>query len=752
MEAALMYLWNISIQAVIIFCVVMAARGVFSLCRVPKRYACGLWAILFIRLLLPVQLESAFGMMPQGSSIAAALPEMFSVEGAAEQERSGGTKGSEIWNPTVPGTEEPDLGVPKGTAGKQEESSKGGILEAGERRQAQTGLGDLTGPLFAGWLGGMAVLLLYSLISCGCLKGRLRCSVRLERTENRIPVPFGRGARSGKTVQIYLSDGIRTPFVMGLLSPRIYLPSAMEERDLCHVIAHEAAHIRRGDPVIKMTVFVIACVYWFHPAAWLGFLFLSRDLEMSCDEAVLAGLGTTERGAYAESLLRLTCGAGYPAGAPLAFSEGNTEGRIRNIMKYKKPMAFVSGLALVLLAVLAAVLLTSPGAEAGGNGENVNGENMNGGEIAGMEDSDRKEDGNGGPETDGRDSEKVETVKRTELESVRPDVSRNTLLGVEGVILDYADEDILVFHDYFGLYVYSENLNRMLGSLDLKSIGCDATQGDQYCEVYTAEGGTAVYLHPLGKEEIRSETPEDGVLRTEVRDLGYVFETESGKLCQLEYSVYGRDGESTSALFRETMEEMFGALLAGGAGRLESVDWTVGNLVYARDGKYTALFDRNREGASTLSVGNGTKVVIDGTEYDLAQREGLINAVTEVSYVNGLWIVKGHINPNVGSYSFYNTEDGSWEEDVYGSCMSWDSQAGIEHGTDILDTLIYEKDDLIYDYEGYVVAAPELEEGEYIVGLARQEDCVTVQITSIYGQEGNRREIEIRLEQRRKHV
>ncbi len=468
---------------------------------------------------------------------------------------------------------------------------------------------------------------------------------------------------------------------------------------------------------------------------------------MSCDEAVLAGLGTTERGAYAESLLRLTCGAGYLAGAPLAFSEGNTEGRIRNIMKYKKPMAFVSGLALVLLAVLAAVLLTSPGAEADGNGENANG-----GEIAGMEDSDRKEDGNGGSETDGRDSEEVQTVKRTEMESVRPDVSRDTLLGVEGAILDYADDNILVFHDYFGLYVYSETLNRMLGSLDLKSIGCDATQGDQYCEVYTAEGGTAVYLHPFGREEVRSETLEDGVLRTEIRDLGYVFETESGKLCQLEYSVYGRDGESTSALFCETMEEMFGALLAGGTGRLESVDWTVGNLVYVRDGMYTALFDRGREEASTLSVGSGTKVVIDGTEYDLAQREGLINAVTGVSYVNGLWIVKGHINPSVGSYSFYNTEDGSWEEDVYGSCMSWDSQAGIEHGTDILDTLIYEKDDLIYDYEGYAVAAPELEEGEYIIGLARQEDCVTVQITSIYGQEGNRREIEIRLEQRRKHV
>jgi len=537
MEAVLMHLWNISIQAVIIFCVVMAARSVFSLCRVPKRYACGLWAILFIRLLLPVQLESAFGMMPQGSSIAAALPEMFSVERAEEQEQRGGPEGSEMWNPTVPGTEKPDFGAPKGSAGKQEESSKGGILETGERRQTQTGLGDLTGPLFAAWLGGMVVLLLYSLISCGCLKRRLRCSVRLKRPENRIPVPFGRGAVSGKTVQIYLSDGIRTPFVMGLLSPRIYLPSAMEERDLCHVIAHETAHIRSGDPVIKMTVFVIACVYWFHPAVWLGFLFLSRDLEMSCDEAVLAGLGTTERGAYAESLLRLTCGAGYLAGAPLAFSEGNTEGRIRNIMKYKKPMAFVSGLALVLLAVLAAVLLTSPGAEADGNGENANG-----GEIAGMEDSDRKEDGNGGSETDGRDSEEVQTVKRTEMEGVRPDVSRDTLLGVEGAILDYADEDILVFHDYFGLYVYSETLNRMLGSLDLKSIGCDATQGDQYCEVYTAEGGTAVYLHPFGREEVRSETLEDGVLRTEIRDLGYVFETESGKLCQLEYSVYGRDG------------------------------------------------------------------------------------------------------------------------------------------------------------------------------------------------------------------
>lgn len=761
MEAVLTHLWNVSIQAIIIFCVVMAFRGLFSLCRVPKRYACGLWAILFIRLLLPVQLESAFGMMPQGGSIVTVLLE----RAAAGQEWTGGRVRGEAPEINAPETEELNLGIPQGSGGlgrviPEENAIETGGTEGNGWDFAETGRSALTEILTMTWMGGMAVLLLYSLISCGCLKRRLRCSVRLDRLEEKKHTFSGRGLISAKADRIYLADGISTPFVMGLLSPRIYLPSAIEEKDLSHVIVHEMTHIRRGDPVVKMASFVISCVYWFHPVVWLGFLFLSRDLELSCDEAVMKELGAAGRGAYAESLLRLTCGARCFAGAPLAFSEGNTEGRIKHIMKYRKPMIFVTGLAAVLLVVLAAVLLTSPRA-----GADDGSRNMNGGDSAGMENG---EDGSGkeedpesrdaeedrAPETDGRDSGDMPSVKRTELESAWPDVSGDTVLGVEGAILDYADESIVVFHDYFGLYVYSETQGRMIGSVDLRAIGCEATQGDHYCEVFTAQDGTAIYLHPLGREEDCGETDGEGTVRSGIRDSGYRYEVESGKLYQLEYSVYDREGASTSILFRETMEAEFSgiSLAGGGDGRLESADWTVGNLVYVRDGKYTALFCGNAAGAGTLSFDNGTKVMIGGREYDLAERGSLINAVTEVSYVNGLWIVKGHINPNVGSYSFYNTENDSWEEDVFGVCLTWDSQAQIRQGTDIFDTLIYSRDNLIYNYEEDIVAAPELEDTEYIVGLARQGESVTVWITSADGQEGNRRELDIPLGQRRKHV
>lgn len=740
MEAVLMHLQNVSVQAILIFCTVIIVRGLFSLCRAPKKYACGLWAILFIRLLLPVQLESAFGVMPQGSGIVTALLEGAGKTG--EQERHGASGDVGITAAGVPGISNPagegtGNGTAEGRAGQAEDigiqtpgENSGGAKkqEAGGLYTAGAGPSILTVILSSVWLGGAAVLLLYSLLSYVCLKKRLRCSISLEACAAGGGKDFSRICISGgepKGDRIYFADGIGTPFVLGLLSPRIYLPSAIGEKDVACVIAHERMHIRRGDPFLKMAAFFIACVYWFHPVIWLGFLLLGRDMELSCDEAVMGQTAAADRRAYAESLLRLTCGTRYSAGAPLAFSEGNTKGRIKHIMKYKKPAGLTAIFAAVLLVALAAALLTSPRAEADGDGGTVGGE----------------------------DFEDVSSVKKTELECVPPDVSGDAILGADGAILDYADENMAVFHDYFGLYVYSEARGSVIGSLDLKAIGCEATQGDGYCEVYTAQGGAAVYLHPLGMEEVCTEADGEGTVRTGLRDYGYCYEPEAGRLYRLEYCVYGRE-EGPSALFRETAEKMSGVPLAAGvdAGWLKSEDWTVGNLVYVRHGRYTALFGRGAEGDDTLSIGSGTKVWIGGTEYDLAEREGMINAVTAVSYVNGMWIVEGHINPNVGSYSFYDTEDGAWKEDVFGSCLTWDSQSEIRLGTDILDTLIYERNNRIYDYEGYVVAVPELEEGEYLTGLIRQGDSITAYITSIYEEEGNRRELALRVEQRRRHI
>ena len=161
---------------------------------------------------------------------------------------------------------------------------------------------------------------------------------------------------------VRLCDGISTPFLLGLVRPRVYLPTALPEADRGWVLAHEKTHLRRGDPWWKALGFVLLTVYWFDPLAWLCFALFCRDLETACDEAVIRNYSVQDRQSYAETLLR--CSApGFSLAAPLAFSEGNVKGRIRAIAGYKKPAVVFSVLAVALSLGLAGCFLTNPKTE-----------------------------------------------------------------------------------------------------------------------------------------------------------------------------------------------------------------------------------------------------------------------------------------------------------------------------------------------------------------------------------------------------
>lgn len=314
MEGLLMQLWNLSIQAGLIICIVLAVRLAFSIGKVPKRFSYALWAIPFLRMLLPWQLESEFGMMPERA---------FAVGSNTIQRAVGYVS---------------QMGE---TAGRQAAEGNGAVAaEAGKGTLMQSFVW-LAGAV---WLIGILLLFAYSVVSYWKLKKRLVCSVRME--EN-----------------IFLADEITTPFVLGLFRPRIYLPSDILEDEIIYVAAHEQTHIRRGDHIIKLAAFFLTCIYWFFPLAWLAFYLMGKDMEMSCDEAVMKQFGEDRRSEYASVLLALTGGRGRIMGVPLAFSEGNTKKRIVNIMKYKKPILLGTVAGVVALVVLAASLLTSPKAE-----------------------------------------------------------------------------------------------------------------------------------------------------------------------------------------------------------------------------------------------------------------------------------------------------------------------------------------------------------------------------------------------------
>lgn len=183
------------------------------------------------------------------------------------------------------------------------------------------------------WLIGIISLLFYSANAHLQLHRKLICCVNFK--EN-----------------IYYADDISMPFVLGILKPRIYLPSDMSLEGLEYVLAHQKTHIRRKDPLKKMIAFSITCLHWFNPLAWVAFGFLSKDMEMACDEMTVQELGIEHRQDYAMALLNLTVGKSFSLGAPLAFHEGNMKSRIKNIIKNKKTRCFFSIFVLILLVFL----------------------------------------------------------------------------------------------------------------------------------------------------------------------------------------------------------------------------------------------------------------------------------------------------------------------------------------------------------------------------------------------------------------
>ncbi len=160
---------------------------------------------------------------------------------------------------------------------------------------------------------------------------------------------------------VYLADHIATPFVLGILRPKIYIPSNTPEKERSYIIAHEAHHIFRFDHMIKLLAYCVLCLHWFNPLVWLAFFLAGKDMEMSCDEAVIRKLGPEIRADYAQSLLRLATNRPIIAGIPLAFGEGDTKGRVKNMAKWKKPKAWVVITSIILCLAVLVSCAVNPG-------------------------------------------------------------------------------------------------------------------------------------------------------------------------------------------------------------------------------------------------------------------------------------------------------------------------------------------------------------------------------------------------------
>lgn len=191
------------------------------------------------------------------------------------------------------------------------------------------------------WCAGMTGMLLHEAVSYLRLRRRLKTAVHL----------------SGN---LYQSEYADVPFITGLFSPRIYLPAGMDRQNFDSVIAHERAHIRRGDHWLRPIAFVLLSVYWFHPLIWAAYLLLCRDMELACDASAVRNMDGSQRAAYSQALLSCTARRSPIAARPLAFGGGNTKKRIRSVLDYRKPGPWTLLAAAVLTVLLSVCFMTEP--------------------------------------------------------------------------------------------------------------------------------------------------------------------------------------------------------------------------------------------------------------------------------------------------------------------------------------------------------------------------------------------------------
>ena len=323
MDAVFLKLLNMSITASWLALAVMALR--FLLKKAPKSLTVLMWALVAVRLVCPFSFESVLSLIPSTEPVPPSI--VYTDEGKP------GTAGivSHIGNNPV----DYSLGIDTQT----------GSLVINEIAAPD---GDTVNPLLLIttvasiiWAVGVAVMLLYTLISF--LRVRKRVGESAPLKDN-----------------IRLCDNISTPFILGIIRPKIYLPSAINEEDSEYVIAHEKAHLRRLDHIWKPLGFMLLTVYWFNPLMWLSYVLFCRDIELACDERVIKSLGQESKKPYSNALINCSAPKRTVAACPLAFGETGVKSRIKSVLRYKKPAFWVVSVGALLVAVLAVCFLTNP--------------------------------------------------------------------------------------------------------------------------------------------------------------------------------------------------------------------------------------------------------------------------------------------------------------------------------------------------------------------------------------------------------
>ncbi len=310
METIFLKLFNMSVSAGWMVLAVVFVR--FFLRKAPRYISVILWALVGVRLLLPFSIESIISLIPSAQTVP---PEILYTQTPIIH--SGFTAVNAVINPILSQTMAP---TPSDSVNPM---------------QVLTTVASIV------WAVGCVGFLLYGVISYCRIHRRVRGATHL----------FG---------NVYRSSTIDTPFILGMIRPKIYLPFEMNGNDIPYVLDHEQAHLKRLDHLWKPLGFLLLAVYWFNPLLWLAYVLLCRDIESACDERVAKEMNVEEKKAYSSALLNCSVSRRVITACPLAFGEVGVKQRIRSVLHYKKPTVWVVAIALITCAAIAVCFLTDP--------------------------------------------------------------------------------------------------------------------------------------------------------------------------------------------------------------------------------------------------------------------------------------------------------------------------------------------------------------------------------------------------------
>ncbi len=301
--------------------VVLAVLAVRALCqKAPRSLMVGMWALVGLRLVCPFLAESILSLIPSAEIVS---PDILLAERPTIH--TGVTMLNSTVNPLLSEHLAPGYSV-------------SGVPTPGANANPMQIIAFVATVI---WIAGMAVMFAYSLTSYLWLRHKVKVSLCYRDN-------------------IYFCDSIATPFVFGVIKPRIYLPSGMEDNQMECVIAHEMSHLKRKDHWWKTIAFFLVSVYWFHPLLWISYLLFSRDIERACDERVVRGMEPEFRKNYAEALVSCSLQKRMMFACPLAFGEVGVKNRVKSVLNYKKPAFWIVAVTVVAGIAVAVCFLTNP--------------------------------------------------------------------------------------------------------------------------------------------------------------------------------------------------------------------------------------------------------------------------------------------------------------------------------------------------------------------------------------------------------